>query len=306
MKFNPSIIILNLLFGFLLISCQEQSLSDRSSNTLSNNFKRYWYTGKAELNSYHLIQSRYGEERIGKAILIFVTEDFSKTRHVKLDDQVAAGTDKLSVLKLNMTKNFVTGIYPYSMMLSVFTPVEISQNPHALKLTMSAQEWCGQVYSQFNLRHDNYVVTSHSYFENEADEALNLKATWLEDELWNRVRLDPESLPIGEIEMIPGLFFARLNHVPLTVEKAVCSITANGDQITYLVKYPKQDRSLEMKFEKNFPHRINSWTETVSIKGKTYTTSATLDKQLITDYWSKNKNEFLYLRDSLGLSHQNY
>ena len=61
-----------------------------------------------------------------------------------------------------------------------------------------------------------------------------------------------------------------------------------------------------MKFEKNFPHRINSWTETVSIKGKTYTTTATLDKQLITDYWSKNKNEFLYLRDSLGLSHQNY
>ena len=31
------------------------------------------------------------------------------------------------------------------------------------------------------------------------------------------------------------------------------------------------------------------------------TSAATLDKTLYTDYWTKNKNEFQHLRDSLSL-----
>jgi alkaline phosphatase len=46
------------------------------------------------------------------------------------------------VLKLNMTREFVTGVYPYNTMLSVFTPVEVeARSP---KLTASVTEWCGQ------------------------------------------------------------------------------------------------------------------------------------------------------------------
>lgn len=55
--------------------------------------------------------------------MIFVTEDLSKQKHVKLDDPQANEQDAQKVLKLNLTKKFVTGIYPYPMMLSVFTPV---------------------------------------------------------------------------------------------------------------------------------------------------------------------------------------
>ncbi len=306
MKFNLYTAIYCCLSLVFLISCGEKSVKDSSNSTISGEFKEYWYAGKAEVGSYNLSQSRYGEDRVGKAMMIFVTEDFSNSKQVKLDDPDKAGPDKVSVLKLNMTKNFVTGIYPYSMMLSAFTPVERNRNPHTLKLSMSSQEWCGQAYSQLNLRHKNYVISNHSYFENEADEELNLKVSWLEDELWNRIRLDPKSLPVGEVDIIPGLFFSRLNHVGLDREKATCTLEEAADVITYLISYPTHQRSLAIAFEKTFPHRIRGWTEKQEQNGKTQITTATLDKLLITDYWTKNKNEFLYLRDSLGLSHQNY
>jgi len=89
-------------------------------------------------------------------------------------------------------------------------------------------------------------------------------------------------------------------------EKAICKKEEAADLITYRISYPLHKRTLAIEFEKAFPHRINGWTETQEQNGKNYTTTATLDKQIINDYWTKNKNEFQYLRDSLGLSHQNY
>lgn len=306
MEFNLSTAIYCCLSGVFLSSCGEQTVNDPNSPTIAGEFKNYWYAGKAEVGSYNLTQSRYGEDRVGKAMMIFVTEDFSNIKQVKLDKPNETGKDKVSVLKLNMTKNFVTGIYPYSMMLSAFTPVERNKHPHTMKLSMSSQEWCGQAYSQVNLRHKNYIISNHSYFENEADEELNLKVSWLEDELWNCIRLDPKSLPVGQVDIIPGLFFSRLNHVGLDREIATCSLEAAADLTTYTISYPIHNRSLAITFEKVFPHRIRGWTEKQVQNGKTQITTATLDKLLIIDYWTKNKNEFLYLRDSLGLSHQNY
>ena len=208
----------------LALTCCEPENTVTGSTEITEDFRKYWYSGKAEVNSFNLKQSRYGEERTGKAMMIFVTEDFSISKQVKLDNGEAAGTDKASVLKLNMTKNFITGIYPYSMMLSVFTPINEAQVPHTMKAAMSSQEWCGQAYAQVNLRHRSYEISSHSYFEKEGDENHNLTVTLLEDELWNRIRIDHKSLPIGEVDSIPGLFFSRLNHAGYKIERATCSI----------------------------------------------------------------------------------
>jgi hypothetical protein len=242
-KFISYILNFCFLVGFSLISCDNQP-GKPANSIISDDFKNYWYAGNAEVSSYNLLQSRYGEERIGKAMMIFVTEDFSKNKQVKLENPDLGGTDKVSVLKLNMTKNFVTGIYPYSMMLSAFTPVDVNQVPHTLKLMMTAQEWCGQVFSQVNLKHKKYVIAGHSYFEKEGDENLNIKVTWLEDELWNRIRLDPQSLPIGELDMIPGLFFSRLSHTGLNSEKAICTKVEVSDLVAYTITYPSHKRSL--------------------------------------------------------------
>ena len=79
---------------------------------LSTAFKKYWYAGKAEITSYKLEQARYGELRNGKAVLIYVTEPFSADKQVKADQNAPSN---ISVLKLNSTKKFLTGIYPYSI-----------------------------------------------------------------------------------------------------------------------------------------------------------------------------------------------
>lgn len=110
-------------------------------------FDDYWYTQGAEITRYRLEQVRYGEIHEGDAVLIFVTEGFLpdkqvKANHPEYHDQV------IPILKLIFTKKFYTGIYPYSLMSSIFTPIDIIQYPHTLKVTASTQEWCGQVYSQ--------------------------------------------------------------------------------------------------------------------------------------------------------------
>lgn len=307
MRYHP-IYVTVLLAGFLSISCDRHA-SQRANGPQpyeSDHFKEYWYSGKAELNSYILEQSRYGELRKGRAVLIFVTEDFSQTKQVKLDDPENAQQDKISVLKMNFTKNFVTGIYPYSMMLSVFTPISRDQFPHSLKATMTSQEWCGHVFNQLNLKNDSYNVSAFSYFEQEGDEQFTLKSAVLEDELWNMIRLDPEQLPIGNFSMIPGLFFTRLNHTDLKelIVSAVKSETST--EILYTVSIPKPQRILTIRFEKSFPHKILGWEESFNERGKATRTKAVFDKTLIVDYWTKNKNEFSYLRDSLGLSPNNY
>jgi len=287
---------------FLMLGCQAQSQEDVSSIPLSNDFNNYWYAGKAEIASYDLEQSRYGEIHKGHAVLIFVTEDLSKSKQVKLDYPQRAQKDKIGVLKLNFTKKFNTGIYPYSMMQSVFTPVDRNSHPNSLKTTMSSQEWCGHTFTQLNLKKDMFAINSYSYFEQEGDKQSDLDKTLLEDEIWNLIRLDYKGLPVGDIEIIPGIFHSRLLHQTLNKTIANASLSEDGTAMTYLLDYPKEGRSLSITFEKVFPHKILSWQETAKgLGGKTLTTKATLKKTLHTDYWSKNKNKYKYLRDSLGL-----
>ncbi len=285
-------------------SCQEtpSSQSEKISLYETDLFKNYWYGGKAEINSYSLNQSRYGEQRKGTAVLIFVTEDFSKKKQVKLDDPSKPGSDKVNVLKLNFTKNFVTGIYPYSMMQSVFTPVNRREYPSTIKTTMSSQEWCGHVFSQMNLKGNAFDVESYSYFEQEGDAHFSIKKILMEDEIWNIIRIDHNALPTGSFELIPGLFFTRLSHIDLKPQPATALRTEKDSVVTYALTLPEQQRKLSIQFEKNFPHKILGWNEEFKERGVIQHTTGTLDKTLITDYWTKNKNEFQYLRDSLNLS----
>ena len=102
---------------------------------VSPEFKKYWYAGVAELTSYSLSQARYGELHDGHAVLVYVTEPFDPVGQVKAD---RPDSTSVSVLKLNRSKKFLTGIYPYSIMSSIFYPV--ADNQHALKLSTSVQE----------------------------------------------------------------------------------------------------------------------------------------------------------------------
>lgn len=262
---------------------------------LSKAFKDYWYAGEAEITSYKLEQARYGEMRDGKAVLIFVTEDFLPEVQVKAD---MYNKTNHPVLKLNATKTFNTGVYPYSIMQSTFYPV--ANNQHALKISASVQEWCGHVYTQLNNR-DDFKITSHSYFQNEADQTFNIEKTWTENEFWTKLRINPKSLPIGEISCIPSLEFMRLKHKTLKAYKALATLESNN----YTLTYPDLNRTLTINFNPKFPYDILGWEESTTSgfgsSAKTLTTKATKLKSIQSAYWSKNTNADEGLRETLKL-----
>lgn len=306
-RFFPLLIFLMLLSG--CNSSEEKSDSQKISakkkaaitvtpRNISKEFKEYWYSGTAEITSYSLMQERYGEIREGTAVNIFVTEDFLPDAQVKANN---ASEENISVMKLNQMKNFNTGIYPYSIMTSTFSPIATKEHP--LKITNSVQEWCGQVYMQLNTR-DDFEIESHSYFQGEADQKLSLPKTYLENELWNLIRINPEELPTGDVMIIPSFEYLRLRHKEIKEHNAFASLK-QGDSITiYTLNYPDLQRQLMLFFSSTFPYEIEKWEEvnaadqndTLRLK-----TTATKLKRIKSDYWTKNRNENLNLRDSLQL-----
>lgn len=259
-------------------------------------FNDYWYQGKAEISTYDVVQERYGETRSAEQVNVFVTEDFSKKKQVKLDDALGAGDDRVPVLKLNSVRRFHTGIYDYSIMSSVFSPVDGSP---ALKTTCTVQDWCGQVFFQTNLEKSGIRARSFSYFETEGDMDTRLPLTLLEDELWTKIRLDPAQIPSGKINLLPSCTYVRLRHKPFQPEAADVQVETNGSEKTLKINYLNIPRTLAIRFEANSPYRILGWEETgtngaVQCKG-------TLKSSLMSDYWAKHDNQHLPLRDSLKL-----
>ncbi|MCG2461384.1 septum formation inhibitor Maf [Flavobacteriaceae bacterium F89] len=295
---------------FLALGCKErneqktESMGGKNTNAaqkkaLSQEFKNYWFAGKAEITSYELEQARYGEMRHGKSVLIFVTEPFLAREQVKADEPHA---DNVPVLKLNSTKKFITGIYPYSVMSSCFYP--LWDNQHAVKVSSSIQEWCGQQYIQLNNRRD-FEIESHSYFEGEADQSLSLTKGILEDELWTKIRIDPGDLPKGKLKVIPSLEFIRMNHKEIKAYDATVTLSREGSLSTYKIDYPELQRALKITFSSAFPYTIESWSETAPSgsgpTSKTLTSTSKKIKSITTAYWQENKNSDLFLRDTLGL-----
>jgi hypothetical protein len=265
-------------------------------------FEGYWSKGQAEITSYTLEQARYGEIHSGQAVLIFVTEDMSKRRQVKLERPEIAGDDRVRVLKLNLTKKFSTGVYPYSMMESVFTPLDLSGT---LKLTASVQEWCGQVFAQLNRHSDGLKIELRSYFESEGDQNKTLSDLAIEDDIWTRLRLDPASLETGIVEILPSMLYLRLSHRPITSYAARATMTPAGPDgiATYLLEYPDLQRTLTIRYRAAFPYEIESWEEKYpeGRGGTLLTTRAVRKERLMLDYWNHNGTVDAPLRKRLGL-----
>ena len=246
---------------------------------LSPTFKKHWFDGFAEINSYELTQSRYGQQRKGKAVLIFVTEDFLAKEQVKANQK---SKTTIPVLKSNRTKSFLTGIYPYSIMSSSFSSLK-KKHP-LIKTVASIQEWCGQSYLQLNAREKENTLVSHSYFEGEADQNLNLPKTLSEDELWNLIRLNPKNLPQGEFILLPSLEIIRLNHIEAKAVKATASLEGGN----YTLYIPSLQRSLSIHFDQNFPYTIEGWEEKYDHKGEQYTSTAKRINTERRQYWQEN------------------
>jgi len=305
------------LFSVILIfsSCDAQvntSPDDTFVQSHPEQFGDYWYAGKAELTHYDLTQIRYGQERKGDAVLIFVTEDFLLDEQVKKE---FGDGNALSVLKLNAQKKFITGIYDYSIMTSIFTPIDYRKHPASLKVTFSSQDWCGQSFAQMNFRDGKLNYEQRSYFQAEGDVNKSIDATYIEEDVWTRMRLEPQMLPLGKIQMVPSEEFLRLHHKELKPYSAEASLVLQvndakeeGDNefYVYTLKFPELDRVLKINCQSRFPFKILSWEETLNASNtsKALTTKATTPESRMLPYWELNNNSNQNLRDSLGLHYK--
>ena len=302
-----------ILFGATFLATQNQcSNNAKSTNSgtqpqdkatsidLSPEFKDYWFQGQAELNIYEVEQERYGEIRPAQQVMVFVTEDFSKEKQVKLDNAAQAGADRLPVLKINSIRRFHTGIYDYSLMESIFSPLNGSPT---LKTSTTVQDWCGQTFTQINSVEEGYRIQAFSYFESEGDSENILPApAMLESEFWTRIRMQPASIREGEYQIIPSALFSRLRHVPLSPNLAEVSMTVEmtTPATTLLqINYLEIPRTLHIRFEANFPYRILGWEE--SYQGK-FMSKGQIQSTRKSAYWTLNGLSNNVLRDSLFLS----
>ena len=255
----------------------------------------YWFNG-AEINRYTLSQSRYGEQHPGHAEFIFVTEPFLTEQQVKREHGDRPSTD---VLKLNALRTFNTGIYSYRTMTSTFRPIELASYPHALKTTTSIQDWCGHAFQQINRTKSGWKVELRSYFQDAADQDFALTETWLEDELWLLVRLDPAQLPTGELQAVPGALYTRFAHQAIAANQAVGVLRTEKTHSRYSLHYPTLRRKLEIHFDTEFPHIIRSWEET----SRGDTTKAVLTHRLMnSNYWYEQQPTDRPKRSALGLA----
>jgi hypothetical protein len=247
------------------------------STASADEFWKFWGDGKAELDGYALVEPRYGQLREGTAVAIFVTENFSDSLRVKADPGKHAASDVVPVIKLNLVRDFQTGIYDYNTMTSTFLRAEFGAGEFwpLAKASFSSQEWCGNVYMQWIPRGDKLIGTVHSYFDGEADATPELP--WpaggvVEDALPVLVRgLRGPWLSPGATKKVPflrSLFRTRLLHVPAKWGEATVSRAAAASDVksalgtlrasTYTVAETGGD-TITFTVEEAYPHRLLAW-----------------------------------------------
>lgn len=278
-------------------------------------FWQFWSDGKAEISTYKGTQVRYNEERPCTSVLIFVSEPFNAEKQVKAD---APNNDSIytSVLKLNHVKRFQTGIYTYSLMTSVFTPLTPSTVQNStynatapLKITFSGQEWCGMVFHQLNRQPDKSMRSlTRSYFETEGDTEETLQSdenTLFADDAFIAVRELLKPLPTGKKKFYHTLEHARISH--RTLEEEDISIAKNEVTVRFrgretpATEWTLSGASAEWKFivEKQYPRRILAFqfTENGRVIEK-----AELQESMRLPYWKLNATTDEHYIQELGLT----
>ena len=268
----------------------------------SKAFLHAWSDGKAELSAYQLSTPRYGQARKAELVLIYVTEPLNRTTLIK--DDHATGDARFGVLKLNAVLKFQTGIYPYSVMTSVFSPVDNygGERFAPLKIALSAQEWCGHVYHQLRPAQRSFYSVLHSYFASEGDRTERVplpEGTLYEDGLLIQLRELDGPFNHGKNwrgSLVPSLWTARKAHRALrpaaaTIERQTLDV--DGSRRTrFTLRYASSQRTIDVEDEA--PRRILGWS---SSDGET----ATLRKTKRLPYWSLHEPGDERYRAELGL-----
>jgi hypothetical protein len=253
----------------------------------SKEFWTHWGDGQAEMNGYDLTITRYGKARKGTAVAIYVTETFANSIRVKSDPGRRSAADEFPAMKLNLIKDYQTGIYDYNDMLSVFVALVAVNGRRAgdvTKISYSCQEWCGHVYSQALFGGESAYAIQHSYFDGEADEQRTVSVpNWALSEdallLWARKINRPRvtSARTVEVPLLQSLEAQRMQHEPiqlrrtyLDVSRTPLSIQVPAGTFETELFTARTDRGITRRIwvERAFPHRVIKWDTTSGEKAE--------------------------------------
>jgi len=282
-------------------------LPDRPRASASSDFWEWWGDGRAELSGYRMTVTRYGAARPAELALIYVTEPHDRRTWVKDDD--ASGRDRVEVLKLNQNLEFMTGIYPYSVMTSVFTPVDrwLTEPFSPVRVTHAVQEWCGSYSHLVWPAPGRFRSLRLSYFAHEGErlsEVATEPGTLYEDALLIQLReLDGAFADGGDWEgwLVPELWRLRTSHrgtgpvrAHITREEGTTAL-AGREVATTRFTLQAGDYRRTFEVERDPPRRVLGWTTST---GETAELLAT--ERLA--YWELNRPGDESWREALGLS----
>lgn len=298
-----------LVASITLCACTHGSAAETTTSTrpplaarpiarATQDFWRTWGDGKAELSGYRATVMRYGAAREAEIVLIYVTEPLDRTTLIKDDE---AGARGIPVLKLNFSEKFQTGIYPYSLMTSVFAPVDgyLTTRFAPVKLTLSAQEWCGHVFHGVWTGESAYESQIISYFASEGERTESVETppgTLYEDALFIQLRELDGPFASGADwsgSLVPRLWNARRAHVPLRPIAARIARTHLANSIDrFTLGYGDVVRSFDV--EQSGAKRIVAWTANDGEHAEILRTARL-------PYWSLNGPGGETHREELGL-----
>jgi len=257
----------------VLAGCAPGAAPARGPGAAEPGFEDYWYQG-AEMSGYALTVQRYGEPREGRAVAISVTEPFREAAFVKADRRERDPEGIVDALKLNLVRDFPTGVYDYDTMTSLFVRAD---DLSPMKVSFSSAEWCGHVYEELVFDGDVLRADLHSYFEGESGRR-ELPVTgdlMTGDELFVRLRglRGPWIEPGGtrRVRLLPAAFLRRLTHAPLapvgaTIERraepASVRVPAGLFAVDVYLVHTDDGRRGRFDVERAHPRRIVRWAWT--------------------------------------------
>ncbi len=268
----------------------------------SSEFWDHWGDGKAELASYRGEINRYGELRDATSVLVYVTEPHDRRTWVK-DDSVE-GKNRVEVIKLNRVLKFQTGIYPYSVMTSIFSPVADwgRRRFQPTKVTLTAQEWCGHVFHGMWPGNESFLYESRSYFPEQGDSRQTIETaenTLYQDALPIQLRELDGEFNDGETwsgTLVPSLWRGREGHTePTPVEATIEREETTLDE-TPVTRFTLTYDDVEVVYdiEREYPHRLVRWTHSDG-------SHLRLQESTRLPYWKLNEPGDESYREELGL-----
>jgi len=286
----------------------------------SDSFGAYWHDGKAELDGYRLRVTRYGQVRSGHAVMVYVTEPFLRSKLIKADQPSKNKGDVFDVLKLNLIRDFQTGIYDYNTMASVFVR---SEDFEPVKITFSSAEWCGHVYEELRFESDRIANRFHSYFEGESSSGSIKQSSGgiTQEGLFIVLRglRGPYLLP-GQnrsVVFLPSSLYRRLTHRPLAWSRAQIQRLADHQTVTvpagsfeaivYIVVVA-DGREGRFYIDRDYPHRVVRWTWKTTLEGQNGSRASETDElgeltgTARLAYWELHDNGHERYLDLLGLT----